>query len=397
MSLSKTKNPALLAGPGDEAKEKVQAALELLHKFGSAFKVDTAGFSFHPESPECDKIFGAYLKNVKHVPTYSSAKTLTSVGGRILYAATCQYVKLTPVTNLTGCTLWEHGWGQNLKCYHGEGMCRKKNEIEMAATSESGVAALKEGRGAVEINRWGRQVVKITQENYVICMEDLQSRFNQPSANSCGLSFSDSDKARSAMENATELTRSIFSQAKMDHLLFMPICCYCNYGGKMILGRQLCKLTPFSISGTEGLREEDVSPVQAVSVRHPAVFVFQCCNATGGSKGKTSCDFKISHADLLQVLNLVRKMWLEVMGYPMPIHFPRFKWSPSLRVKNALLPEGSVNEDENPFGLDNSEDEEEVVPPSPPSPARKRTRTTVAEVHHKKKKKIVLESSEEDE
>lgn len=387
MSLSKAKASGL-----EEAVEgKFQAALEVLHKLGSALKVDTASFTFHPEQPECDKLFAAYFKKQKHSCTYSSPKTLCLVGGRIVYAAVCNLVELTPNFNTSGCALWEHGWGSNLKCYHGEGMCRKKNEIEMAATSEAGASALKEGRGIVETNRWGRQVVKIVQENFVICMQDLQQRFNQHSVNSCGLSFTDSDKARTAMENSKGLTSLIFPQAKMDKYLFIPVFCECNSGGKVILGRQLPKTTPYALSGTEGLKEEDVNPVQAVSVRHPAVFVFQCCNASGG-KGKNGCEFKISHPDLLQVLNMVRRMWSEIMGTPLPITFPRFKWNQNLRVQSALLPEGSVNEEENPFGLSSEEEEEEAaVPPTPP-PKKK---AKVAE--SKRKKRPVLEdSSDED-
>ncbi|AII22573.1 DBP [Lizard adenovirus 2] len=389
MSLSKSKGKS---DNQEEVEAKIQIALETLHKIGSALKVDTSTFTFHPDQPECDKLFAAYYKKQKHAPTYSSTKTITYVGGRILYTAVCNHAKLVPQCNTSGCVLWDHGWGSNLKCYHGEVMCRKKNEIEMAVTSEAGSTALKEGRGIVEMNRFNRQVVKIVQENFVICMEDANQRFNQPSASSCGLSFTDLEKARVAMENSKGLTEQMFPNAKMGALLFMPVHCECNPGGKMLLGRQIAKITPFSLSGTEGLKEADVSPIQAVSVRHPAVFVFQCCNASGG-KGKAGCDFKLSHPDLLQILNMVRKMWLEVMGSSLPITFPRFKWHQSLRVQSALLPEGPVNEEENPFGIDEEqEEEEEAVPPSPPP--KKRVKT----VEPKKKKRAVLvESSDEEE
>lgn len=390
MSLSKPSAPF----GGADVEGRLQSALETMHKLGSYYKVDTTSFTFHPEQPECDKIFSAYYKKQKYATTYSNVKTLATLGGRMLYAAVAKHAGLTPNVNASGCVLWYHGWGENTKCYHGEGMCKKRNEIEMPTTSEAGAAALKEGRGTVETNRWGKHVVKIVQEKFVTCMEDLHQKGGQHSASSCGLAFTDFDKARTAMANAEDLTKIVFPNAHMKGCLFMPVHCECNPGGKVIMGRQVCKAVPFVVSGTDGLKEADLSPMQACSVRHPALFVFQCCNASG-VKGKGGCDFKASHADLLQVLVMVRKMWTEVMGAPMAVTFPRFKWHKSLRVQSALLPEGSVDEELNPFGVEEEEEETEV--PETPPKKRPKLSAVAAAAPKKKKKRIVIEESSDEE
>lgn len=393
MSLSK---PNAGSSNGADVEGKIQSAIEVLHKLGGALKVDTVSFTFHPEQPECDKLFSAYFKKQKYSPTYSNVKTIGAVGGKILYTAVAKHCGLQTAANTSGCSLWYHRWSDTLKCYHGEVMCKKKNEIEMPTTSEAGAAALKEGRGIVETNRWGKPVVKIVQDKFVSCMEDMHQKGSQYSATSCGLTFTDHEKARMAMWNSESLTGSVFPNAKMEGCLFMPVYCECNPCGKIIMGRQLCKAVPFALSGTEGLKETDLSPMQAISVKYPAVFVFQCCNSSGGKGRGNSCDFKISYPDLLQVLVMVRKMWTEIMGAPMSITFPRFKWSRSLRVQSALLPEGSIDEEQNPFGIEEEEeDESDEVPDTPP---KKRTKVSSLVTKKKKKKQIIIEeSSDEDE
>ncbi|AFV70644.1 DBP [Bovine adenovirus 6] len=372
-----TKKGTKLARKGrsenEETQQKIQAALEILSKFGEYVKVDTSQMKFHPEEGDCEKLFSQYLKKNKTINlTYSNFKSLGVVGGRMLYGAICKQIGLVPNFNVTGCYLWYHDWDEKARCFHGDHMFKRINEIEMSPTSEMGVQALKEGRGVLCSGKMNKQVVKIVQENYVMCSEDAQQRFGQLSPRSCGLNFSDEKKALMAMQNAFHTTKAVFPNAKIGNMLFILGQCECNYGGKHVIGKQLPKLTAYSITGVEGIDAQEVSKVQAAAVSYPAVFVFQCCNFQFTSKRSTKfCEMKISVPDMLQCLTLVRKFWFECMGTSLPIHFPQFKWNQCFQVKNTLLPSIEEDVEANPFG-------ELEDPPQ------------------KKKKRTVLESSSEE-
>lgn len=317
--------------------------------------------TFHPEDGDCEKLFGLYLKKRKNFSaTYSTNKSINSVGGRILYAAICNSVGLNPNFNATGCFIWHHNWGDKPRCFHGEKMHQKVNEIEMSPTSDAGIQALKEGRGIIVSNKYNKQMVKVTQPNYMFCCED-GGKFGQTSSRSCGLSFTDGNKALIALKNAIGTAEAVFPKAaSLSSVLFILGNCDCTYTGKIIMGKQLPKMTPFTIPGTEGLDDLDIGKVQSVAVKYPATFVFQCANAQLGTKrncGARFCEFKISHTDMIQVLCKVKKLWYEVFNETMSLQFPKFKWDPCFQVKNAILPEIEENMDESPFG--------EIIPPLP--------------------------------
>ncbi|AGS11276.1 DNA-binding protein [Duck adenovirus 1] len=350
-----------------------QAALEVVYKLGEHLKVETKDVTFHPFDTGLEKLFAQTLKKAKYTPIYSAAKSMNVVGGRLLYGAICNYVGLAPNFNPTGCSLWEHGWEEGVRCYHSEKMILKENIIEMTPTSEAAISALKEGRGLLSSNKYGKQVVRIVQENSMICPEDLrQTRFGTFSNSSCGLNFTDGEKAKLAYKNATAYIQAVFPKTAMQHLLFIVTACECNYGGQLILGKQIPKMTPYTVSGVENISVKDLDPVKAVGVKYPAVFVFQCCNFQGQKRAGNakSCEFKISLPDLIHCLITARNLWFEVMGEPMPVQFPLFKWSPALQVKNTLLPSCDVCTEDNPFGeiptkrkrvveIESDEDEEE--------------------------------------
>lgn len=333
--------------------ELLQSALEICFKFGEHTKVETKDFSFHPNDPCLEKVFAQHLKKTKHVPLYSTQKSMSIVGGRMLYTAICCEVGLMPHFNTSGCALWQHGWKDGLRCYHSEKMIPRENVIEMSPSSEAGMTALKDGKGILCSNKWGKQVVKIVQENSFICAEDNnQTRFGQFSSSSCGLNFTDGEKAKTGMKNAVEYTAAVFPKTDMKHLLFIVTACECNYGASVTLGKQIPKMTPFIISGVENLNPSDVDPIKAIAVRYPAVFVFQCCNFQGPKRhtGSKSCEFKISYPDLMFCLITARQLWTEVMQSVMPIQFNTFKWEAALQVKNAILPSANACHDPNPFG-----------------------------------------------
>ncbi|QSV39484.1 DBP [Bovine adenovirus 7] len=338
----------------EEMQNKIQAALEIVAKFGDYVKIDTSQMKFHPEEGDCEKLFSQYLKKNKVVNlTYSTPKSMSVVGGRMLYSAICNQIDLLPNFNASGCYLWYHDWEDNkARCFHGDLMTKKLNEIEMSPTSDAGVQALKEGKGVLCNGKMNKQVVKIIQENYVVCSEDSNQRFGQCSSKSCGLNFSDESKALVAMRNAVETTKAVFPKARVGNMLFILGQCECNYGGKQTIGKQLPKLTPYTITGVEGLDVNDVSKVQAASITFPAVFVFQCCNYQYSGKRNTGkiCEMKISLPDMLQCLTLVRRFWLECMGTSIPIQFTQFKWSQMFQVKNTVLPNIEEDCETNPFG-----------------------------------------------
>lgn len=347
----------------------MQKAMELCRKLGEFTKVDTNEFDMTPFDQTLWRIFGAFNKRSRGSQLYSSARTINQVGARLLYAAICNKLNLKPSFNPTGCVLWEHQWGSGsegkVRCLHGDVMPRKENAVELAPSSEMGISAIREGKGILTTNRWGRQSVRVMHDSAAVCVEDVGVKFGIFSKTSCGMIFSDSNKARTAMRNAIATTQVVFPGAKTEHLLFMPICCECNYAGKSCLGRQMCKMTPFSMPGLENIQASDVDVTRAPFVRDPAVFVFQCCNFSGSKRSSIkSCDFKISYCDLLSCLSTSRKLWNEVFGEPMPIQFPMLKWGPELQVKNANIPEVGICNDLDPFGhvpLPSSRREEVVL------------------------------------
>lgn len=343
------------SGGANKAELDMQMALELCHKLGEHTKVDTQDFDMGPYDQTLWRIFGVYNKRNKTSQLYSAARSINQVGGRLLYTAICCKVGLKPAFNTSGCVLWEHQWGVGaegkVRCLHGDVMPRKENAVELTPSSEAGMNALKEGKGVLTTNRWGRQSVRVMQDAAAVCVEDLTQKFGNFSKASCGMIFSDSNKARTAMRNAIATTQVAFPGAKNDHLLFMPVCCECNYGGKSCLGRQVCKMTPFSLPGLDNVQASDVEASRAPFLKDPAVFVFQCCNFSGSKRGSVkSCDFKISYCDLLSCMSSARRLWQEVFGEPMPVQFPVLKWTADLQVKNANIPDVGICNDANPFG-----------------------------------------------
>lgn len=330
----------------------MQKALEMCHRLGEALKVDTNEFDMNPFDQTLCRIFAAYARKQRMNTIYSSPRTINLLGGRLLYAAICESAGLSPTFSASGCALWEHQWSDTgVRCFHGDVMLKKENVTDLTPNSEAGANALREGRGLLSTNKWGKQSVRIEQEASVVCSQDGLQKFGNFSRQSCGLLFTDSNKAKTAMGNAIMVTQVAFPGANTEHLLFIPTQCECNYGGKSCLGRQLCRITPFAMPGLDNIQAEDVDAKRVPFVKNPAVFVFQCCNYGGNKRSAVrSCDFKISYCDLLNVLGQARRLWQSVFAESMSLNFPILKWGPEMQVKNATLPEVSVCPDANPFG-----------------------------------------------
>nr|QPN96219.1 DBP [Bearded dragon adenovirus 1] len=359
-------------------QRKIQKALECLNKIGRHLAIPTDGFTFHPESNECEKLFLGFFRKNKPTLNYSTPSSVGAVGGRMLWAAVCRHVGLEPNFNATGCSLWRHQWkGLNIKCFHGVEMPFTENSLEMNPTSEAAINAMKEGKGTMAHNRWGRAVVRVPRPDFCQCFADLNSKFNMSAPDSCGLCFSSGEKAAMAMKNAEATVKAVFPKSKSEGKILIPVYCFCNAAGKKLQGRQLPRITPFALSGADNLSVRDLSAAQAASVKHPAVFVFQCCNHAG-FRSKSGCDFKISFTDLMVTLCLVRNLWQGVFKSEMPIVFGTFRWNAALRNCSFPLPPSIVCEDASPFG-DGSDSEEEKEKPGPSKKATKRPRVVIEE------------------
>lgn len=323
---------------------------DAVRKFAAFQRVETNGES---DDVIIQRVFGSYIKKQKQITMYSSMRSIIICGSRFLMAAINESDGKHSSHNITGCALWDHQWsGGKPRCLHGDVMCRKENVVDLAPTSEGGMTALRDGKGVLSSNKWGRQMVRITQENAVVCSEDApQGKYGTFSNSSCGMLFSDSAKAVSAMLNAQEVILAMFPQAKASGVIIIPIACECNYGGKQTLGRQVCKMTPFGIPGLENMDYRETEPSRVPFVKHPNVFVFQCCNFAGARRGSAkSCDFKISLPDLVSALAAARALWREVMGSSMPLHIPLFRWTSDMQVRNTSIPEIITCNDDDPFG-----------------------------------------------
>lgn len=374
----------------NELMPRAQDASNKLQKVANYLKIELGNFQFLPEDNPCEKLISNYLKTKKLSTCFSSMKTIQVVGARVLYGMVCNSAGMVANFNAYGLMLWRHGWQANAKCWHGEPLYERVNEIDLPGTSENGMNAMKDGKGVVTVNKYGRSVVRITQDHAGCCFEDKNMKFGQNAPNSCGATYSDTGKAKLAMKHAAEYGACIFPNARkqMAEYLIVPSSCMCNYGGKSIMGKQLCRITPYTLSGAEGINPEGVSPEQSVSCRFPAVFVFQCCN-TGARRGTDTpkqCEFKVSYPDLMSATMLVKMLWNECFNESVKLNFPVFKWKNEYKVRTAMLPVCPViaDEDDNPFGLDDDDEQN----------GKKRAVEQVG--GRKKKRKVVVLDSEDD-
>lgn len=379
-------------------ESKIQLAMEKLHVLANHTKTDTAGATFLPHDNPCEKIMASFMKNKKLQLCYSTVKTVQIVAGRMLYALITEHVGLTSSFNVLGLWLWKHGWDDVPRCWHGEEMIYKVNEIDMPGTSEGGMNALKGGTGAVTLNKWGKSVVRVTQRNYCVCVTDRDLKHGQNSTESCGLSFTDGKKALCALKHAINYGLSIFpnaSKSSLSAVVVVPAACFCNYADKTVMGKQMIKTTPFVVNGAEGINPECLSAEQRVACQFPAVLVFQCCNlGKKPNEGPKPCEFKISYSDLMTAVVMTKTLWYDCFNKFPKLTIPRFAWGPQFKVKNALLPSGPIAiNDEDPFGLDTEsggEELEEVVT------QKRKMEPSIEKEKKKKKRKIILESTDED-
>lgn len=347
-------------------EQQWQACMDLAVAMLVPCKVDLKDLTMMPDQGtlECFKRCAQQwcADNKKHLPlTFSTHKTVYGLIGRFLLDFCIKAAKLNPVNWApSGCAIWRHGWSAEggPRCLHGTVMLRKEQVVEMDVNSENGQRALKEQASRVKIvpNRWGRQVVQIRNEEAVCCPMDAAMSAGSFSSSSCSMFFTEGTKAWDAMQQWMQYMRACYPKmADAEKRLLIPLTCDCNWGngGVPLLGRQTCKMTPYSLSGGLNVDLKSVEdPKIRASVSHPTIMVFQCCNPVfGRSKGTTqkNCDFKISSVDVIAALQLAKQIWMSFHHTPVPLTIPEFVWSPKFQHHSVILPTDQHDEDDSLF------------------------------------------------
>nr|WOW71792.1 57.5 kDa DNA-binding protein [Human adenovirus 106] len=363
------KNPISL--PLVSAWEKgMEVMCVLMEKYRLDNELRTS-FKLMPEQHEQYKRICHQYVNEEHRGiqlTFTSHKTLSTMMGRFLQGMIHSFSQIAHHNwECTGCALWPHGCNDyegKLKCLHGNIMIQKEQIIEMDVASENGQRALKENpeRTKITQNRWGRSVVQIANNDARCCVNDAGCAANQFSSRSCGMFYTEGSKAQQAFKQYDAFMRAVYPGIRQDQakMILIPLHCDCNHKPNWVpaMGRQTCKMTPFSIANAEDLDVGMIAdPTVLASVRHPSLMVFQCCNPVyRNSRAQSTgpnCDFKISAPDLLGALQLTRKLWSDILpDIPVPrLVIPEFKWQPKYQFRNVSLPAGHSDSRQNPFDL----------------------------------------------
>lgn len=356
------KSPANSNKPSAEADDKAwQKAMELALTFLIPLKVSHEALTLLPDmgTHECfRKAAQAWLNERKTFVnlTYTTQKSFATMIGRFIFHFVLHACGLiTTKWNPCGVVIWSHKCtAGSLKCLHGTAMISKEYIVEMDVGSENGQRALKENpeRTKVTTNRWGRGIVQLKNDDAACCQHDAAMHSGNFSGKSCGLFFTESRKAVQAFGQISAFMKA--SYPKMDNAeerMLTLIQCECNWGiPKQLLGRQVCKMTPFQVNNLESYDPETIdNPRVLATVRNPSIMVFQCCNPVYRNSKATSqknCDMKISAPDLVAALQLAKQMWSQYQSEKPSVVLQEFKWLPRYQYQTTILPTGEEDEDD---------------------------------------------------
>ena len=345
-------------------EQKWQGAMDIALKLLTAQKVSLNDFTLLPDAGTLEafrRCVQGYLNEKKlFMPLiFTTHKSMVTMIARFIMDFVLKSAGLsTPSWNPTGVAIWKHGCEEALKCLHGLHMINKEQIVEMDVGSENAQRALKDNPTGTKVvpNRWGRNVVQIKNSSAMACVCDASTAPNNFSNLSCGMFYTDGDKTLDAFKQAMAYMKASYPKMQNagSHLLF-PINCDCTWGCNQVplLGRQTCKVTPFSINSVNGIDKNQVNdPKVLATLNHPSMLVYQCYNPVyRNSKGNAqkNCDFKISHVDLVSALQIAKKMWMEIIEKPAPIMLPEWKWDTKYQVQNTILPTGQDDTDDSLF------------------------------------------------
>lgn len=349
----------------DDNEVQWQRGMDMAVRLLVPLKVDTKNLTLLPDSGtlECFKKAAASWLTERHhfvSLTYSTQNSLNTIMARFLLDFVLKSAELTPAGwNPHGCVIWNHrcSYKDGLKCFHGTQMITRDHVIEMNVSSENAQRALKETpeKAKVTTNRFGRNVVQLRNNDASCCKFDVNSPSGMFSSKSCALFYTEGKKALQALMQAQAFQKACYPKmGRNSNYLLMPLQCDCNWGSKVpLLGRQMCKLTPYALPVADNLKAEEVSdPKILATIENPAVMVFQCCNPVyRGGRGNQSknCDLKISAPDVISALQLTKKMWASIFESTAPVTVPEFKWGPQFEYQTTILPTGEEDADDSLF------------------------------------------------
>lgn len=347
----------------------MQIAAALSGLFGCSAEINVLPTSeFWPKIVEC------YIK--KNKPelclTISNMKSFQHFTGRILASFIYDEAGLICHFNALGMHIWLHHWNNNgevtPRCFHGEKMVNKTITYYFSPTSEEGAKALLSGEGKAEKGKNQKDVVKLTNNDNVVCKMDKNCSFpTVHTTNSCGLIFGNVTKAEAAYRHNVDWTSAMFPKAHRSEIkqkMMIVTKCFCNFANELPqLGRQICKMTPYEIPGSADLDEDNCpNDMMVATARFKTTFVFQCCNPINIKKGRSDpggkhCDFKLSMIDVRQAIKTAKDMWNKLRETLPEEHFkepkmqlPMFSFDPKKHsFKNAIVAQQEIVEEEDPF------------------------------------------------
>lgn len=348
----------------DPLEQCAQRAMGCVVKICELLRLKTQGVGIEPTNAVWSKIGGAFVqqRHADYRRTFSNHESFNTQIGRFVAAMVYGKCELEPKFLPGGAYIWRHGWfledSELPKCLHGREMRLKPRSIEMNPSSEAGKRAIAEQGAQMGKNRWGRDVVVIRYDHNCVCFKDADHNgFPEPHARgSCAMVFSDMKKAASAMRHDLAWTKALYPNAnsrEAQERLLICAQCMCNYGSEEpIPGRQVCRMTPYKLFGSDEITEE-VGKRRAdmrAHREHPHTMVYGCCNPQssngkrwgaqqGGStslKNKT-CSWQLSYMDLRYAYVFAHELMTEAYGRPWATGIREFKWTESFAYKTDVI------------------------------------------------------------
>lgn len=346
--------------PGTNLLEfAAQKAMSMLTQLCDAFNVKWHGANIQPLNAVWAKMASAFMRrsHPEFRCTFSSFESFNAQMGRFLAAMIYHRAELAPKFLPGGVYIWRHDWvdrkGQyHPKCLHGMEMVVKPRTVELSAVSEAGKRAVGEQGATIEKNRFGKPVVVLRFDNNVVCFKDANhGGFPNPHASgSCAMVFSDSEKAIAALKHDIEWTKAIYPNVppqKVEERILIVGNCSCNYASDgCIQGRQLCKMVPYKMNGSDDITDE-VARSRADMAAHKNyghTMVFMCCNPNNSRPGpnqppkiERTCSWKLSAIDLRFAYIFANEMYNHVFGTTVSPKLTEFKWFNGFAFKTEVI------------------------------------------------------------
>lgn len=347
----------------DPVEYGAQKAMKILTALCDRLDIRWQGCTIRPDDAIWTRVGGTFVRK-RHPEfrlTFSSFDSFHNQVGRFLAAMVYGMADLEPKFVPGGAHVWRHGWeahpNTQPKCLHGTSMFLKPRTVELNPTSEAGKRAIAEQNGQIQKNRFGKQVVVLRFDRNAVCAKDAEhTGFPYPHViGSCGMVFSDAAKAVSAMRHDLEWTKALYPNAEKrraeEHILISTNC-NCNYAVQgPITGRQVCRMIPYKLSGTDDIASDAVRsrPDMKAHKKFPHTMVYTCCNpqSPSGTDGPTArsarkttdktCAWRLSAMDLRHAYVFATELVLSAMGVQAPTHVPEFRWHDRFGFKTEVI------------------------------------------------------------